>query len=399
MTAHPVPRDADTSPPAGRPRFAMYWAASCGGCDIAVLNLGAGLLEIGDRFEVVFWPCATDGKTADVEALPDGSVALTLFSGGIRNDENERMARLLRAKSRILVAFGSCACEGCVPGLANLRPVEDILATAFGGPTTDPGGLRPVARFAAPDGVLELPTLLPTLRTLDEVVPVDYFVPGCPPETARIAEVVAAFGEAVAGRAELPPRGAVLGAGRSTVCDECSRTRDVKRIRRFVRIQDLPAVDPSLCLLEQGLPCNGPATRDGCGALCPAAGAQCIGCYGPAEGVVDFGARLMSAFASVVESDDPDEISAILDGIVDPVGQVYRFSLAGSLLGAARAGWSTRATGVAQPAAGAPGGASLEEVAVSDGPPAEAAPPGAEQPEAEQPEAQPALAGAAGGAR
>ena len=96
-------------------------------------------------------------------------------------------------------------------------------------------------------------------------------------------------------------------------------------------------LDATLCLLEQGIPCNGPATRDGCGAKCPAAGAPCIGCYGPADGVVDFGARLMSAFASVVDADEPAEIDRILDGLPDPVGQFYRFSLAGSLLRGSRA--------------------------------------------------------------
>jgi F420-non-reducing hydrogenase small subunit len=128
----------------------------------------------------------------------------------------------------------------------------------------------------------------------------------------------------------------MLGTGPSTVCEACARTRNVKRIAKFVRIQDVASIDPELCLLEQGIACNGPATREGCGALCPAAGAPCIGCYGPADGVVDYGARLMSAFASVVDATEPDDIERILAGIPDPVGQFYRFSLATSLLGGSR---------------------------------------------------------------
>ena len=138
----------------------------------------------------------------------------------------------------------------------------------------------------------------------------------------------------------MPPAGSTIGAGASTVCDDCPRTRNQKKITRFVRIHELDSIDPGLCLLEQGIPCNGPATRSGCGCLCPQAGAQCIGCYGPAEGVVDYGARLLSAFASVLDADDPDEIEAILDGIPDPAGQFYRFNLAGSLLRAAKPAWS-----------------------------------------------------------
>jgi F420-non-reducing hydrogenase small subunit len=141
------------------------------------------------------------------------------------------------------------------------------------------------------------------------------------------------------GEAQLPPKGATIGAGNSTVCDDCPRTRNEKMVKKFVRIQDVTALDPHLCLLEQGVPCNGPATRNGCGALCPTAGAQCIGCYGPAEGVLDYGARLITAFASVIDSNDPAEIERILDGIPDPAGQFYRFNLAGSLLRAAKPAW------------------------------------------------------------
>jgi F420-non-reducing hydrogenase small subunit len=154
---------------------------------------------------------------------------------------------------------------------------------------------------------------------------------------------------ALEGTAKLPPPGSVLGAGHSTVCDECSRDRNVKRIARFARITDLATIDPALCLLEQGIPCNGPATRDGCGALCPAASAPCIGCYGPADGVLDYGARLLSAFASVVDATEPDGIEAILDGLPDPVGQFYRFSLAGSLLRGSRAATRAALVGGAAP--------------------------------------------------
>ena len=135
----------------------------------------------------------------------------------------------------------------------------------------------------------------------------------------------------------------MIGAGNSTVCDECKRTRNVKTIKSFKRIWGV-APDPTLCLLEQGIPCNGPATRSGCNARCPSAGAQCIGCYGPAEGVVDYGARLVSAFASVIDAKEPEEIDKILDGLVDPTGQFYRFNLAGSLLKAAVPAWKAEST-------------------------------------------------------
>jgi F420-non-reducing hydrogenase small subunit len=322
---------------AGKPKFAMYWAAACGGCEIAVLNLHEKILDVDANFEVVFWPAAMDAKVKEVEAMPDGSITLCLFDGGIRNSENEEMAQLLRRKSQILVSFGSCACEGCIPGLANLSSPAEIFDAAYAGVSTDnPQDIRPQVTWNSPQGALHIPEFYPALKTLDQVVPVDYYVPGCPPESHQIAAVMELVIKSLHGEATLPPLGTVLGAGPSTVCDECPRQRNVKAIKQFVRVQDLPAIDPALCLLEQGLPCNGPATRSGCGALCPLAGAQCIGCYGPAEGVLDYSARLMTALASVIDSHSPEEIEHILDGLPDPVGQFYRFGLARSLLRAGK---------------------------------------------------------------
>lgn len=326
-----------------KPKFAMYWAASCGGCEIAVLNIHERILDVDANFDVVFWPVAMDAKYKDVEAMQDGSILLTLFNGGIRNDENEHIAKLLRRKSKLLVAFGSCACEGCIPGLANLSQVGDIVHTAFNTLTTDnPHEIYPQTSYDVPEGELHIPKLAPILRPLECVVEVDYYMPGCPPESHQIAAVIDLVIKVVRGEAELPPKGAVIGVGDSTVCDECPRARNVKLIKEFKRIQDIAPVDPALCLLEQGIPCNGPATRSGCNARCPQAGAQCIGCYGPAEAVMDYGARLITAFASVVDAKEPEEIDKILDGIPDPVGQVYRFSLPGSLLKANRNAWRVK---------------------------------------------------------
>jgi F420-non-reducing hydrogenase small subunit len=321
-----------------KPKFAMYWGASCGGCEIATLNTYEKILDVDANFDVVFWPVAMDTKYKDVEAMPDGSITLTLFNGGIRNQENEELAHLLRRKSKILVAFGSCACEGCIPGLANFSSLQDMLDTVYQTPTTEnPQNIRPQPSWNAPEGVLTIPALEPVLKTLDQVVPVDYYMPGCPPESAQIGTVIDLVIQVLQGKATLPPPGSLIGVGTSTVCDECPRTRNVKTIKQFVRIQQVEHIDPDLCLLEQGIPCNGPATQSGCGALCPKASAQCIGCYGAAAGTIDYGARLLSAFASVIDSNDPAEIDRILDGIPDPAGQFYRFSLAGSLLHAAKA--------------------------------------------------------------
>src|SRR5208283_3664976 len=119
------------------------------------------------------------------------------------------------------------------------------------------------------------------------------------------------------------------------VCNDCPRVKHEKKIKAFHRPYEI-IPEPDKCLLEQGLLCCGVGTRGGCGAPCPQANMPCTGCYGPVEGVRDQGAHLLTAWSSVIDSNDPDEIEKILDGIVDPAGTVYRYSLADSMINRAR---------------------------------------------------------------
>jgi F420-non-reducing hydrogenase small subunit len=309
-------------------KLALYWAASCGGCEIAVLGIDTHILDVAEHFDIVIWPCATDGKVRDIEQMADGEIDVCLFNGGIRTSEQEYMAQLLRRKSKVLVAFGSCASEGCIPGLGNLHSRQAIFDNSYQetASTENPDQIRPQTKTEMPEGTLHLPVFYDTLRTLDQTVAVDYYLPGCPPEADRIWEAIVAILEN-----KLPAPGSVIGTD-TTVCEECPRTRTEKKIKAFKRTWQIKP-DPEICLLEQGLICCGIATRAGCGALCPEVNSPCIGCYGANNDVQDFGARMMSGLASVIDSDDPEEIDRIIaEGIPDPVGSFYRFSLAASLL-------------------------------------------------------------------
>lgn len=313
-----------------KPKLALYWAASCGGCEIAVLDIQEKILDVAAAFDIVFWPCVMDFKYEDVEKMPDKSVDLCLFNGAIRNSENAGMARLLRAKAKVLVAFGSCAYEGCIPGLSNLTTKEDTLRFVYrDSPSTVPvnGGSYPQTHTKMPEGEIEIPELWETVKTLDQVVDVDYYIPGCPPQPHQIWAVL----EYILSGKPLPEKGAVLGAGVKTCCDECPRERKEKKITRFYRPYEIE-VNPNECLLDQGILCMGPATRDGCGALCVKANVPCRGCYGPPPNVADQGAKMVSALSSVIDAHEPAEIDRILDQIVDPIGTFYRFSLAHSIL-------------------------------------------------------------------
>jgi F420-non-reducing hydrogenase small subunit len=88
-------------------KFGFYWAASCGGCEIAILDLDEKILDVLQIADVVFWPVAMDAKYKDVEAMPDGFIDVCFFNGGVRSSEQEKLAKLLRIKSKYLVAFGN----------------------------------------------------------------------------------------------------------------------------------------------------------------------------------------------------------------------------------------------------------------------------------------------------
>jgi F420-non-reducing hydrogenase small subunit len=316
----------------GKLKLGLYWAASCGGCEIAIVELREKILDLDAAADILFWPCAMDFKYKDVKAMPEGQIDVCLFNGAIRSTENEEMAHLLREKAKVLVAFGSCAHEGCIPGLANLFDRQAILERVYlETPSTDnPQGILPQTTYQMPEGQVEIPLLYNTVKTLGQITEVDYTVPGCPPQAPQIWAVI----EAILG-GNLPPKGSVVGANEKTVCDECKHIREEKRITQFYRPHEI-VPDPERCLLDQGIICAGPATRGGCGALCPTVNMPCRGCYGPPPNVIDQGAALLSAVSSVVDADTEEEAARIVGAIVDPVGTFYRFGLPASLLHRAR---------------------------------------------------------------
>jgi F420-non-reducing hydrogenase small subunit len=320
---------------AEKPKLALYWASSCGGCEIAVANLHEKLLDVVNFFDFMFSPCLLDTKRKDIQALPDGAIAATLFNGAIRTEENEEMAHLLRRKSGLLIAYGSCAMGGGIPALSNLHTRDEHLKTCYlDSPTVDnPQRIIPQTETRVAEGELELPRFYDRVKNLGEVVPVDYYIPGCPPETDQVWNVLQVF---MSG-ASLPPRGSVLGAGDSSVCDECTRKRTDKTIRQFHRVWEI-IPDSEQCLLEQGLLCMGVATRSGCGGKCPEVNMPCIGCYGPPADVYDQGAKMASTLGSIIDiapirglKDEQEiykRVDQVLNQIPDLAGVACKFSMA-----------------------------------------------------------------------
>ena len=301
-------------------------------------NLHEKLLALDAAFDFVFCPCLLDNKKDYVQALADGDLTITFFNGAVRTSENAEMAVLLRAKTQILVAFGACSGQGGIPALSNLHLREEHMrANYLDCPTVDnPGRVLPQVRTAVPEGDLELPAFFETVKTLAQVVDVDYFMPGCPPEPHQIWTVV----EAILSGNPLPPKGSTLGAGRSTVCQECVREREDKKVPRFYRTYEI-VPDEKRCLLDQGILCMGVVTRGGCGSLCPTVNMPCAGCYGAPDGVTDQGAKMLAALGSILDVGDykamdeqqlAERAGEFAAGIPDLAGTLYRFGLGASVL-------------------------------------------------------------------
>ncbi|MGC9328923.1 MAG: oxidoreductase [Candidatus Hinthialibacter sp.] len=308
-----------------KPKIGFNWLASCGGCEEAVVDLDEAILDVVEAVDIVFWPCAMDFKKDDVRKMADGEMDVCFVNGAIRTSEEEEMSHLLRKKSKILIAFGSCSHMGGIPGLGNFYSSESILRNSFlESPSTEnPEGVLPQTKTQKPEGLLTLPAFQETAKTLDQVVEVDYYIPGCPPPVKLLKNAVQAVLEN-----KLPPKGTVL-APDVAQCTDCPR-QDTKperlEIKEFKRPFEIE-IDPEKCLLAQGLMCLGPVTRSGCDSACMKANMPCTGCLGPTSRVRDFGAKALAGFASIIDSTDEKEIDRLLDSIVDPEGTFYRYSL------------------------------------------------------------------------
>jgi len=318
-----------------KPKVAFYWCASCGGCEEAVVDLNEDLLKVAEAVEFVLWPVAMDFKRKDIEALSDGEIAVSFINGAVRLEEHEEMVKLLRRKSGLVVAFGSCAHLGGIPGLANFWTRYTIFHRAYKEvPSVEnPEGITPQEKITTNGDELTLPEFYDTVMTLDQAIPVDYYLPGCPPPPDLILNAVNAILQG-----ELPERGAVLAPDKA-LCDTCPRLEtkpeklSIKEIKRPWEVK----IDPRKCFLEQGLICLGPATRSGCGETCIRANQPCRGCFGPVDGVIDQGAKALSMIASILGLEDEEkmtdeEVEELINRIVDPAGTFYRFSLPASLL-------------------------------------------------------------------
>ena len=211
-------------------KIAICRGATCSGCDIAILDIHERILAVLEKADIVFAPTIMDAKYEDVEKMGENEIDVCFYHGAVRDSENEHMARLMREKSKILIAFGACACFGGIFGLANVTNKKEIFKEVYHdtASTVNEDYVVPQPLYTDEMGhELSLPKFYDDVYALDDKVEVDYFVPLCPPIADQIMTCINTI---VSGN--LPPKGAVIASER-TLCSECERVKSDKLLFLF----------------------------------------------------------------------------------------------------------------------------------------------------------------------
>jgi coenzyme F420-reducing hydrogenase gamma subunit len=210
-----------------RPKLAVFKFASCDGCQLTLLDCEDELLALAGEVQIANFTEATRGRLA-------GPYDVALVEGSITTAADAERIKEVRARSRVLVTIGACATSGGIQALRNFADVDGFVSAVYARPEY-------IATLERSTGIADH-------------VPVDFELRGCPIDKRQLLGVLTAY---LNGRTPDVPR--------HSVCLECKR-------RGIVCV-----------VVARGEPCLGPVTQTGCGALCPAHGRPCFGCFGPAS--------------------------------------------------------------------------------------------------------------------
>ena len=210
-----------------KPKLAVWKFASCDGCQLTLLDCEDELLAIADAIDIAYFPEATRRHV-------EGPYDLSLVEGSVATSEDLKRIQQVRTQSKYLITIGACATSGGIQALRNYRDANAMLTSIY----------------AHPEYIDSLATCTP----IAEHVPVDFELRGCPIDKMQLIETISAF---------LYNRRPAIRS--ESVCMECKRQHN------------------SCVMVSDGIPCLGPVTQAGCGALCPTYKRGCYGCFGPAR--------------------------------------------------------------------------------------------------------------------
>lgn len=230
----------------------LEWLSDCAGCHVAIVDLHEKILDVLDAVEIQRCPVLTD-----VKGYPPATVGLV--SGAIRNEHDRHAAMAMRESCDVIVAWGACAVFGGPAGAGNIHtPAEICRAVYEENKTTTP----------SPPPSHEVSPLESVVTPLDAVIPVDLYLPGCPPHAVFVLETLSSLVEGRKSQADKRP-----------VCAKCKRQMVKTEVSELCSNAEFVA-DTGQCFLSQGSPCMGSVTIDRCLAPCPNHGVPCTGCAG-----------------------------------------------------------------------------------------------------------------------
>lgn len=235
------------------------WLSGCSGCELSIVDLHERLLQVLDAIEIVRFPIL-----ADVKGYPKAK--LGVVTGALRTEHDVHCVHQMRESCDVILAFGICAVYGGPQGSGYAHSLGELEDSAFrANPTTK-------TTFVPDAGVPKL--LAEGVRPIDSEIPVDLYLPGCPPHAAFVFDALSSV---------LEGRRPEFGA--ENVCFHCNRQMKHSELVQLRRPHEI-AQDPATCFLSQGVLCMGSATLDRCLAPCPKHGTPCTGCAGPSEAVI-----------------------------------------------------------------------------------------------------------------
>ncbi len=299
-------RPSTTSIFAKRPTVAILPLTGCFGCQVNILDLHESIEDLRKKIDIRYM------YFMDEKEIPE--VDIGIVEGCAANAENVERLESLRKKCKFLVALGTCACFGGIPGLRNLFDKDEVAAAVYSGRSGMAKNSRP------PDSPL-VPRLTDRVRAVPDVVKTDVKIPGCPSPHRLILDSLDSL-----------IQGTEVRIPEKNLCHDCTKERRemLTGKKKYITDKIQPAmevekIDPKLCFLEQGILCMGIATREGCGARCMGNNVPCQGCMGPPLHVKEAGSKWINAAASLLPGGS-------LRFRHDLVGMVERFTLPVSMM-------------------------------------------------------------------
>ena len=242
---------------ASKAKLSVDWLSGCSGCELGIVDLHEKLFTLLEAVDLVRMPILMDTKSyvpADIG----------IVTGSVRTEHDIEAAHSMRDACKSIIAFGTCAVYGGPHGAAYAHNNDELFENAFrNNPSTKTNSVPS-----------KVPRLLGETRPVDAEIPVDLYLPGCPPHAAFIFDGFISL---------LNNREVKI--GRHSVCYRCNRVMkktDADTIRRTTD----NGQDPHLCFLSQGLLCFGSVTLDRCLSPCPANGVPCFSCGGPTDTII-----------------------------------------------------------------------------------------------------------------